>query len=189
MKGSGWVVISCSGQVPVPSVAPPVLGPAETQPPLTISAAPEPRRSAPPSRSQAGRAERWCWPGRSLYLATVTQHTTGVSALTTSPPLLQHTGPVAPRPLRPHTDTGCHLLYLKSARAVVVLSLLAGVHSGAAVRSSAVRGSHSLIESVLGPSCGRPAAAARAAPPPPAQQQPDSSVQRRLLNKLPIRKL
>ena len=64
MKGSGWVVISCSGQVPVPSVAPPVLGPAETQPPLTISAAPEPRRSAPPSRSQAGRAERWCWPGR-----------------------------------------------------------------------------------------------------------------------------
>ena len=124
-----------------------------------------------------------------LYLATVTQHTTGVSALTTSPPLLQHTGPVAPRPLRPHTDTGCHLLYLKSARAVVVLSLLAGVHSGAAVRSSAVRGSHSLIESVLGPSCGRPAAAARAAPPPPAQQQPDSSVQRRLLNKLPIRKL
>ena len=52
MKGSGWVVISCSGQVPVPSVAPPVLGPAETQPPLTISAAPEPRRSAPPSAAQ-----------------------------------------------------------------------------------------------------------------------------------------
>ena len=185
MKGSGWVVISCSGQVPVPSVAPPVLGPAETQPPLTISAAPDPRRSAPPSRSQAGRAERCCWPGRSTsppsHNTQLESHPHNITTASTS----HWTS--CPRPLRPHTDIGCHLLYLKSARAVVVLSLLAGVHSGGAVRSSAVRGSHSLIESVLGPSCGRPAAA-RAAPPPPAQQ-PDSSVQCRLLNKLPIGKL